>query len=402
MYQARFTCSIRQFDSADDFDRISIMDTILLFQPRHSDTMRDIRTGLLDVVREHGLVLQTMKQTMDRRELRKTLDLWKPVGCVIDCSNGNDLAPLDVFDGLPHVCLNLPNRPSLKKQPSFNHDAAPLVKLAARELLSLDCASFAYTPCEADFPWSVERGKLFAREIRKNRKPCAIFSGGSLENWLKSLDLPCGIFAANDEVAQNVSVAAARLGFNVPNDIAIVGVDNNELYCEAMLPGITSIATDHHQAGRQLGELLLKRIAHHDVRIVHEKYGPSQLVRRGSTRKLDKPNPRVHQALEYIRRQACIGPVSVENVAKSMGCSYRLATEEFRASTGRSIVEEVHNVRFAKICELLLSSDKNISDIILACGYNSESFAKHEFGRRYGMTMREYRQQSQPAKAAGR
>ena len=378
------------------------MDTILLFQPRHFDTMRDVRTGLLDVMREHGLVLQTMKQTMDRRELRKTLDLWKPVGCVIDCSDGNDLAPLDVFDGIPHICINLPSRSGLKDHPSFDHDTAALAALAARELLSLDCKSFAYVPCEADFPWSVERGKLFAREIRKNRKSCALFAGRSLEDWIKSLERPCGIFAANDEVAQNVGVAAVRIGLNIPDDIAIVGVDNDELYCEATLPGITSIATDRHRVGRQLGEMLLKRIARPDSRVFHEKYGPSQLVRRGSTRKLDKPNPRAHRALEYIRRQACIGPVSVENVAKAMACSYRLATEEFRAATGRSIVEEVHNVRFARICELLLSSDKNISDIILACGYNSESFAKHEFSRRYGMTMREYRQRTQPAKAAGR
>lgn len=367
------------------------MNTIILFQPRHFDTTRGVREGLLEVARRNGFIVQTMKQTMNRQVLRRTLDVWQPQGCVIDCSDGNDIMPLGDFKDVAHVCLNLPSRHSDRRHHSYDHDASSIAKLAAAELSGLGCRSFGYAPCDRPFPWSDDRRREFKRNIRRKRLDVSVFENGSIEKWLTGLEKPCGIFAANDEIAQNVIVAAQHVGLNVPDDVAVVGVDNDELYCEGTLPGITSIATDHQKVGVRLGLFLLEIMQNPKPHVRHLSYGPSQLVRRGSTRRLDKPNRRVGLALEYIRRQACIGPIRVEDVAKAMGCSYRLATDEFRLATGHSIVDEMHDVRFAHICELLKTTDRNITDIIFASGYGSESFAKHEFIRRFGQPMSVWR-----------
>jgi len=373
------------------------METIILFQPRHFDTMRAIRRGALDVALEEGHVLLTMKQTMNRAELQSVLNAWKPAGCIIDCSDGNDILPLDPFAKIHHICLNLPDRPEFRRHNAFNHDTGKIVSLAFSELQGMGLDHFAYVPCSATFPWSVERGVLFKKMVTDVGKSFVHHRQESLENWLKTLRLPCGVFAANDEVAQSVVVSCAHVGLNVPNDIAIVGVDNDELYCEASMPGITSVETDFYQAGRRLCQMLIERIAHPTRKVLRERYGPSRIVRRGSTRKLTQPDPRVLLALECFRRHACCGPLKVEMIAKTMNCSYRLATEEFRQVTGHSIVEEIHRTRFERLCEQLSTTDAKLSELIFGCGYNSESFAKHEFKRRYGLSMSAWRKQSRSA-----
>lgn len=381
------------FDSANGFWYNINMDTILLFQPRHFDTIRETRSGILDFARKNGFIIQTMKQTMDRKELAKTLETWKPRGCIIDCSDGNDLMPLAEFRAVPHVCLNLPTRHPDRKHHSFDHDAVAIAGLAVTELTGLGCKSFGYVPCAHPFPWSAERGSEFKKILKRKRQPSRTFGNGDLEKGLSELEKPCGIFAANDEVAQNVIIAAQHAGLNVPDDIAVVGVDNDELYCEGTMPGITSIATDRYEVGIRLGEMLLEIIRNPRMRPVHRSYGPSGLIRRGSTRRLVQSNPRINLALEYIRRRACVGPIRIEDVAKAMGCSYRLATDEFRRVLGHTIIEEMHDIRFARICELLKTTDRSITDIIFASGYGSESFAKHEFVRRFEQPMSAWRKQ---------
>lgn len=367
------------------------MNTIMLFQPSHFDTVRETRSGILDFARKAGFIVQTMKQTMNQPELTKTLDIWQPKGCIIDCSAGNSLMYLSNFRNIPHICLNLPTHYHDRNHHSLEHDANAIAKLATTELIGLNCKSFGYVPSEHPFPWSVDRGICFESDLKHKRLMVDKFRGENLGHWLMGLPKPCGIFAANDEVAQNVIVAAQHAGLNVPNDVAVVGVDNDELYCEGTMPGITSIATDRYEVGIQLGKMLIEIINNQHMDIVHSTYKPSRIIRRGSTRRLGHANQRVNMALEYIRRQACIGPIRIEDVAKAMGCSYRLATQEFRTTLGHSIIQEVQNVRLAHICEQLRTSKRSITEIIFDCGYESESYVKHEFARRFGMSMSTWR-----------
>lgn len=379
------------------------MDNIILFQPRHFDTVYAVRTGAMALAHERGFVLQTMKLNMRPRDLSHTLQNWKPKGCIIDCSDAAAkasprvfTAPLEAFNEIPHICLNPPDHIGGAHH-AFNHANDQIAARAVAELLQKDLAAYGYVPCEESFLYSVERGRHFAAGLRRHGKSAVAYRPGSctLDEWLLRMPLPCGLFAANDEVAQNVIVAASRVGLEVPDDVSVIGVDNNELYCEGTIPGITSIETDNERAGRRLAELLFALIADPRRPAIREVYGPSRIVRRGSTASLHTYNPRIHRALEFLRRNVGWGPIRIEDVAKTMRCSYRHASQEFKKVTGNTIIQEIHAIRHRRICELLATSRKSISEIILSVGYESQSFAKHEFRLRTGLTMREYRRRQQ-------
>ena len=125
-----------------------------------------------------------------------------------------------------------------------------------------------------------------------------------------------------------------------------------------------------------------------------EHYGPSRLVRRGSTRLLPQADPRVQRALESIRRHVCERRLKIDDIAKEMGCSRRLATLRFRQTTGRSILDEIHAQRLARICDLLANTSWPISTVIAQSGYVSESFAHKLFRSHTGLTMRAWRMRS--------
>ena len=132
----------------------------------------------------------------------------------------------------------------------------------------------------------------------------------------------------------------------------------------------------------------------------HLKFGPVRLVRRQSTRALRLNDPRITRAVEKIRRDATAG-LTAADVLAELPFSRRVAEKRFRAATGKTILEEIQDVRFEKICELLLTdipighiallTDIPIGHIAGRCGMQSDSFLKRFFKARTGMTLREWR-----------
>ena len=124
-----------------------------------------------------------------------------------------------------------------------------------------------------------------------------------------------------------------------------------------------------------------------------EFYGPLRVVRRGSTAAMPVQNPSVRRALEYIRRHACEATLRLDDVISEMRCSRRFGTRLFKQETKKTILEEIHEQRFQKACDLLVHTRFPIATVVLQCGYRSDSFVKKMFLARTGMTMREYRTQ---------
>ena len=211
---------------------------------------------------------------------------------------------------------------------------------------------------------------------------------------------PCGIFGANDACAAEAYHTAVAAGFSIPCDVAIAGIDNDELFCETVSPGITSVEPDFEGAGYHLGEMLeeeigRKRNGGRARRRAHiESYGPLRLVRRGSTIVQKGIGPRIQAALEFLRRHACDSGITLDAVVREMKCSRRMATLEFKKATGRTIFDEIHDIRFQKACELLAHTELPIATIVAQCGYGSDSFIKRMFRERSGMTMREWRKKT--------
>jgi LacI family transcriptional regulator len=280
-------------------------------------------------------------------------------------------------------------------------DPGSIAAIAARVLLSSGYGDFAFVPNGVPLPWSVERGAAFEHCIevagkrfhRFERPPAApppnsaVNEGYGLERWLEALPKPCGIFAANDAVGEEVLGACAHLGISVPDKVAVIGVDNHEYFCEATTPTLSSIALDLRAEGRAAVELLATMFAASVRKSTTRFIAARSAVLRSSTRYAR--DRRVARALEFIRLNACTDKFGPRDVVREMGVSRTLADILFRKTLGQTILDEIHAVRLDRAKELLASG--TAPDIVGAeCGYASHDDFRRVFRKRIGTTIRKW------------
>ena len=369
----------------------SAMDIVLFFQSTSRKSWLQKLAGVHAFAREHNWFVQVIERYVSADEIRHALDEWHPVGCLVDRAMSNGAAPDHLFRGIPTVYLDQRRTHRSRRHPCLLHDSAAEAALAGGELLDLKCASYAYIGTGLDYHWAKSKGKTVVA------LPLA-----GLKEAIASLPKPCGILGANDSCAIKAYHAATAADFRIPDDVAIAGIDNDEMFCESVTPGITSAEPDFEGAGYRLAQMLAGEIERRRANGGKprtglppiEKYGPKRLVRRGSTAAPTGANPRVRLALEYIRRHACEQNQRLDDVIAEMKCSRRLGTLIFKKETGRTILDEIHEHRFKKACELLAHTNLPIATIVVQCGYSSDSFIKRMFRERVGMTMREWRKKN--------
>ena len=372
------------------------MDTILFFQPRRYGSWRRLLSGLQQYARENNWLIHVLSRPDDDSAIPGLLRNWNPRGCIMDCGDGSR-PPADRFFGTtPIVFFNRDAASPKTRHPVLHQDSYAIARIAAEHLQLLGLKDFAFVPHASQAAWSKIRNQEFSRLVTRTGGRIHRPSGDITADWLLDLPKPCGLFAANDAVAQRVVVLAQANGIRIPEDLAVIGVDNDEIYCEGSVPGITSIGIDFDSTARRLGEVLSRTISAPDKVVSLQLYDSAHLVPRGSTRRFRRNEPGVMEALDFIRRFACSDRIGIDDVIMRMKCSRREATQRFRAATGRSILEEIHEVRFQRMCELLKTTDAKISAIINFSGYRSEAFPKRMFVRRTGMTMRAYRDSTKP------
>ena len=275
-------------------------------------------------------------------------------------------------------------------------DQNDIAARAARVLLSSGYGNFGFVPfLQKETVWSRERGEAFARFIREAGKAFRAFPrtgsqhdrAEALDRWLEELPKPCGLFAANDLVGEEILRTCARIGFRVPDDIAVVGVDNLEHICEATTPALSSVAMDTPaecgEAVALLADLMGRR-----------KRGPASravpahgVVLRASSR--FARDRRVARAQEFIRLHACREKFGPQDVVGAMGLSRTQADVVFRSATGHTILDEIHAVRLARAKELL-SQGRRTDYVASACGYASGDDFRRVFRHRLGITPRKW------------
>lgn len=380
------------------------MNIVLFFQSTYQKSWRDKLAGVYRYARKADWQVQVIAEESGFIPVRKLLALWRPIGCLVDRALAGGNNPVAAFGKTPVVFLDQDPRKIRGKFFGVTHDSAATAHRAAEELLAFECAHYGFVGWERPFFWSKERQAAFSDVVRSKGKSISVLVENRedlsrvdflkvLSDWLVSLPRPCGVFAVNDIVAEQVQAACQILRLNVPGDVAIVGVDNDELICENANPTLTSVLPDFEKAGWLLAELLDRRIRNPKLKTTHETYGPLMVVRRQSTRRFQRTDMRVMHALDYIRCTPCMD-LRLEDVIQAMGCSRRLADLRFREVTGHSLLDEIHNVRISKAFELLRKTNQSIGAIAALCGYEGESFLKKLFKKRMGVSMREWRKRN--------
>ena len=385
---------------------IRTMPTILVFIPFSRHIFRQMLAGVHRFYAGAAKV-QIVEGCANAARLRHLLEFWRPKGCIVEASEGIGIFTRRNLGGVPTVYLD---RASLKT-PEFDvvQDYAAGSEAAARELISPAMAHYAFVGYHIATTWSHDRCKAFRAAVKLNGLPFSSFERilpegnrtQALREWVAALPKPCGILAANDTVAEEVLAVCTNLNLHVPEDVMIVGVDNDEQICEQSDPTISSVCPDFERSGHLCAELLDARIRNPRLRPRRLMYGIVGLIRRGSSVPALKSNYRVMAAVRDIRTRACAG-LRVADVVATMGCSTRLAEMRFREVTGKTIREAIADIRMERAVVLLKGGATPIGDIAQACGYGTEAALRIAFRKRFGQSMRAWRAISGRGRACGR
>ena len=333
------------------------------------------------------------------RTAREIVRYHQPDGVVGSCF---ERLSRDVLADVPCVWLDAPAEKVPAGDSLVFHDGAVTGEMAAKEFLKLGFRRFAVVADQLYRTWSTKRVAEFRRIVEK--------AGGSLnvlrlmepavdrlasmrriEPWLRRLQKPCGVFGVNDLIASEVLSVANRIGGRVPEDIAVIGVDNNEDICTLTTPPLTSIATDWEKGGYLAAEELDRIMRNPKAKPRRIPFGELGIVRRASSSPCEvRVDPRVAAASLFIREHACEG-IGVDDVVRQMGCSRRLATMRYLEATGHSIFAEIREAQFEQVLVLLAQRDVQLGAIADRCGWRSPTALRAYFEKRLGMTMREWR-----------
>ena len=384
------------------------MKTILYFYPQITSDVQEILAGMRLVTARGGVHIQGVQTEPSRESVESLSRLWEPLGAAVYC--GTDWANIgaEAFGGVLSAVYLFHNPATLPTGVmAVRHDSQGTGRAAARELLSSGRSSFAFVHSAEPHYWSDLRAAAFAESIRLHGYGCRVLApargAGALAPWqrrlrefLVSLPKPCALFAANDATAEEVLAAARHEGIAVPDDISVLGVDNDETVCERTVPTLSSIQPNFRNAGVLAAMMLLKKKGADGgggaptMRV--GTAGDLAIVRRASTAALAERDEGVAEALDLIRREACAG-LRAEDVAARLGCTRRVADLRFMRATGRTIADEIRETRLAEVKRMLAERDISIGAVSDFCGFSSPSVLRRLFRAETGQSMRQWRQQ---------
>lgn len=339
----------------------------------------------------------TNRRNFDLSEFKE----WKPDGIICSLAQAETLQKI----GVPIVGYDPGNY--VGPIPCITSDDQAIGRLAAQHLIERGHRQFAFSGY-GDLNWSETRRNSFCAHIAEKGyasdaisimpmpKGTATWAKEEklVRDWLLQLPKPVGIFCANDDRATSIADVSSVLGFNIPNDISIIGADNDEIICEVMNPPLSSVRILSDQAGYEAAALLGKLIrgeAHSEGQ--HISAPAAGVVARQSTNLLMIENKNVKKALQYITEKVS-EPMRVAEVVRYSGISHRSLNDLFHGELGVSIGGYITKTRIDHISQLLIETDLQIQEIAYAVGYEDDRHFSRYFKRATGRTPRAFRKQS--------
>ena len=375
------------------------MQTVLFFISSTRHTCSNRLEGICRYARTQGWYVQVVERAFHKVDVARQLEFWRPVGIIAECGSGAEELTPAAFGDIPAVYFDA----DMSKRGRGYYvglDCRSVGRIACEHLMSLDMPNYAYASFRLPMFWDSERRDTFVQGLADAGRKCHLFNPGceqrphvrqkELAEWIRNLPRPCGIFAANDYVGEEIINICNRLDISVPDEIAVLGVDNDESVCENVSPTLSSLVPDFEDGGYQAARLLAQAIADPKSKPVSYLYPVQRVVTRQSTRRIICNRSRIADAVEMIRKMACSGITSAD-VVDFIGEPRRTAEMHFREVTGRSIHEEIDEVRFAKVFELLKNPRQSLDSLPDLCGFKTGVALRKAFSLRTGMSMRDWR-----------
>lgn len=361
---------------------------------------RSVLTGILRASLKHSDLEIRMKGALPEREWVGSVGSDAVVGAIVGGADDPVTRRILAMPNLRAVVFTYGDIPDgLKaKAVAVMADEHAVGEAAARLFMKHRLRHFAYVPAIGDFIWNRDRQKSFCDELARAGYGVEVYCHGRRKDidrermvkWLKSLPAPCGVFVAYDQLARSVLDICRAEKLDIPKRLQVLSVDDEDFICELSIPTLSSIAPDYETGGVLALDVLdgLLNGSERSGRIL--KLPVQAVVERMSTSDFTDSANRVAVAREYIRRHATEG-IGVQNVASRVAGSCRMLEKDFHSVLGRTIRDEIVETRLAAVRRLLRNSSVPIDQIAAKCGFSSGNYLKNLFRRRYGMTMRDYR-----------
>jgi LacI family transcriptional regulator len=281
-------------------------------------------------------------------------------------------------------------------------DDKAIAEAAAQHLLDRNFRQLAF--CGDDrFNWSRWRCEHFQRAAAAAEAACSVYrptararrDWDAMENdigqWLLSLPRPVGVMACYDIRARHVLDACRRVGLDVPDQVAVIGVDNDEFLCDLSDPPLSSVAPDTRRTGYMaaalLDRLMSGRERHRGQAIFVQPLG---VVSRRSTDVFALGDADVSAAVRFIREHACEG-IAVKDLLAEVPLSRRVLEDRFRKLVGRTPHDEITRVRFDRVRQLLRETRLPLADVAQRSGFRNVEYMTTAFRREFGMSPKVYR-----------
>lgn len=283
----------------------------------------------------------------------------------------------------------------------YTNDAMT-ARMAADHFLERGLTQLAY--CNVSHTnWSRLRREAFEAELAQRGLPCRAFElperlldrdwgrqHSKLAGWLQTLPRPVGILAENDVCGHRLLDTCRVIGLSVPEQVAVLGVDNDPGLCRVTSPALSSVDLNIVRIGYESAAVLARVMAGEKPPAQPVLVGPVGVVGRQSTDVLAVEDPDVAEALRYIREHACQG-IDVRDVLREVPVSRRVLERRFRQSLGRTPKDEIRRVKLNRARELLAQTDLPIARVARQTGFRTPAYLANVFDREIGSSPREFR-----------
>lgn len=335
------------------------------------------------------------------------LNSWHGDGIIARIEN-TKTAEAVVNSGVPAVDVSAARlAPSL---PWVETDDRAIASLAAQHLIERGFEHYAFCG-DHRFNWSRWREDHFQNVIQDAGFVCHAYPQTAgrkqappweaeqqrLADWIQQLPKPVGIMACYDIKAQQLLDVCRTINVSVPEEVAIIGVDNDEILCNLSEPPLSSVIPNTRLTGYEAAALLDRMIAGEPVSSEAHLIKPLGIATRQSTDIQAIDDKLISDAVRFIRQQACEG-INVQDVLKSVPLSRRVLESRFQKIIGRSPHEEIMRIRLDRVKQLLEETELPLIEIASRTGFRHSEYLNVAFKKQTGTTPGQFRRQQKHRK----
>jgi LacI family transcriptional regulator len=341
------------------------------------------------------------------------LTTWKGDGIIARIENRGMAAKLSRL-GCP--VIDVLGQAALPGVPSFDTDADAVAQMAVDFFLKAGFQHFAYVGYPG-IPFSDKRRVAVARFLQEHGHslqvlPDAAKGGepkhiqaveregisaeGMIARWLQQQARPLALLACNDVRAQQVLNACREFRIRVPEDVAVIGVDNDDVLCNLCDPPLSSIEPDTERMGYEAAAVLDRMMSRQNRGPAFTSIPPLRFVERTSTDVIAIDDPVMVQAVRFIRNEVGKG-IAVKDLLAHVDRSRTDMERRFRRWLGESIHAEIQRRRLDRVRSLLRETDMNLAQVAASAGFATSAHLCRIFKQVFHQTPTEYRARSNPA-----